>query len=332
MSEHQTEGGMTFDQAAAEISGAVASDPEFTPGIPADLPQADAPAADQSADAPTPGEETPDPGATEFASTEAAEDSFMEGDFNPDLLPDELKPGFKQLQAAFTRKTQELAEQRKQFEGIDLDEMRQAHDFYNSLRDPEYLKNFYQELGAVVRELDPEAVPAAEVEQAQETAPAEVPADLQSLIDRDPDLQPLAQQFSAMQQRLDAFEQQQAEREAALAEERQLMDDAAQIDRMVQAAREQYPNWVDEDWQAVYDRAIALDGDVTRAAELYAADQDRIIQSWLAKKQATPASVAPAAGAGTISESETQESMSLDDADKAAQAYLRANDMEEFLG
>lgn len=328
---------MTFDQAAAEISSAVSSDPEFTPGLPADLPQADAPAADQAADAPTPGDDaTPDAGATEFASTEAAEDSFMEGDFNPDLLPEELQSGWKQLQGSYTRKTQELAEQRKALEGLgDPEELRQAHDFYNSLRDPEYLKNFYQELGEVVRQLDPESASAAPDEApADDTPPAapEVPADLQALIDRDPDMQPLAQQFAAMRQRLDSFEQQQAQREAALAEERQLMDDAAQIDRMVQAAHEAHPNWSDDDWQAVYDRAIAFDGDVTRAAELYAADQDRIIQSYLSQKQATPASVAPQAGAGVVSESEPEGPADLDAGHEAALAYLRANDMEEFIG
>src|SRR4051812_10182767 len=103
---------MTFDQAAAAISEATAADPEFTPGITEPLPVAEPATPPDQAAEPTPGEQ-PDPGATEPEADASVEDSFMGSDFNPDLLPDELKPGFKQLQGEWTRKTQSLAEERK---------------------------------------------------------------------------------------------------------------------------------------------------------------------------------------------------------------------------
>lgn len=43
-----------------------------------------------------------------------SEDSF----FDPNTVPDELKPAYKQMQAAFTKKTQEIAEARKEAEAI----------------------------------------------------------------------------------------------------------------------------------------------------------------------------------------------------------------------
>jgi hypothetical protein len=323
---------MTFDQAAAAIQESVASDPEFTPGLPADQSEQQQQIADQAAE-PTPGEQGPDPGATEFASPEVDE-SFMGSDFNPDLLPDELKPGFKQLQGAFTRKTQELAEQRKQFESLgDVEQLRQAQEFYSSLQDPEYLKAFYKELGSVVQEMGLEVDPTAPVapEPAAEPVAPELPAELKQIAESDPELQPFLDRFQQMEQRLQSFESAQAEREQALADERALMAQAAEIDRQVQVVREAHPEYADEDWQAIYDRAVAYDGDVLQAAEAFQSDRDRIIAGYLAQKQ-TPTPAAPLPNPGTVTESTEQEPMTLEDADRAAQAYLDANDLREFTG
>lgn len=256
----------------------------------------------------------------------------MGADFNPDLLPAELQPGFKQLQAAFTRKTQELAEQRKSFEGLgDPDELRQAAEFYNSLQDPEYLKSFYGELGQVVREMGlVEDSPVAPEPAAEPVAP-ELPAELRQIAESDPELTPVLDRFAQMEQRLQQFESQAAEREAALADERALMAQAAEIDRQVQVVREQNPEYGDADWQAIYDRAVAFDGDILQAAQAYQADHDRIIQSYLAAKQ-TPTPAAPLPNPGTVTESTEAEPMTLDQADKAAQAYLDANDLNDFTG
>ena len=340
MSEVVTEGAptgeMTFDQATSELSAAVKSDPDFTPGAPAEpLPNAEAPAVEQPAP-PTPGEETPAPGSTEFASADATEESFMGEDFNPDLLPEELQAGFKQLQAAFTQKTQSLAEQRKAIEALgDPESLQTAHELYTSLQDPEYLKSFYGELGNVVREMglvedpsDPAAVTPAEPVT---PAPAELPAELQALVASDPEMAPLAERLASMERELHGFRDQQAAERQSLAEERQLMDQAAEIDRMVQVVREEHPNYDENDWQAIYDRAVAYDGNVLQAAEAFAADQTRIIENYLSQKTA-PQAVTPTAGAGTVTEPEVEEHMSLDDADKAAQAFLQANDLEEFTG
>lgn len=53
--------------------------------------------------------QTPEP-----ASDSTQEESF----FDPNQVPEELKPAYKQMQADYTRKTQDLAKQRKEIEAI----------------------------------------------------------------------------------------------------------------------------------------------------------------------------------------------------------------------
>lgn len=345
MSETPSEG-MTFDQAAAAVGAAAAADPEFNPNAAPEplpttesAPEAEA-ATDNQAAEPTPGEQAPAEEATPFTSADVEEDSLWAGEqVNPDLLPDELKPLAKQLEGAFTRKTQALAEQRKAIEAIqnlgDPEELRQAHEFYQSLRDPEYLRDFYQELTTVMQEqglTEAEAAEAVQQVAPEEPQQPELPPELAQLAQTEPELKPFVDRFAQMESRLAAFEQQAAQERQALEEERQLMADAAQIDQQVQAVREAHPDYGDDDWQAIYDFAVAYDGDVVQAAETYEANRSRIIADWTAQKQAVPASVAPTAGAGTVAEGAEEESMTLDQADAAAQAYLDANDLSEFTG
>lgn len=54
--------------------------------------------------------------ATELTSTEESKGEENESFFDPNNVPEELKPAYKQMQAAFTKKTQEAAEIRKQAE------------------------------------------------------------------------------------------------------------------------------------------------------------------------------------------------------------------------
>ncbi len=334
MSEHATEG-MTFDQAKAELAGAAAQDQAAEQSVGPELGHR---APDEQAAEPTPGEvaapTTTEAQDAEVFSTPDAEESFMGGDFNPDLLPDELKPGFKQLQAEWTRKTQSLAEERKALEELgSVEELQQAREFYQSLQDPEYLQAFYGELGGVLEELGLSPQEAAAVVESVEAPPAvpEPSPELATLAQTDPELAPFVEKFTAMEQRLNQFEQQQAEREQALAKERQLMAEAQEIDHMVQAVREDHPEYGDDDWQAIYDRAVAYDGDVLQAADRYEADKARIIEQWTAAKQ-TPHAVTPTTGGNVVTEDEPVELTTLDDAQAAAEAYIAANDLSEFGG
>lgn len=337
MSELHSEG-MTFAEAQAALTDSgtqeAAADAEASPAnAAADL----AAERGEQAPAPTPGEDGTDQGATdEFTSPDGDPDSFMGEDFNPDLLPEELQPGFKQLQGNYTKKTQELAEQRKALEALgDPEELAVATEFYKSLQDPEYLKNFYAELGNVVQELGLSTEDAAALEQAalapEATAAPELSPELAQLVASDPELTPLAEQLNAMQNELAGFRSEQAAERQALAEERQLMTQAAEIDRMVQAVREEHPDYGDDDWKAIYDRAVAFDGDVLQAAELFEADRSRIIAEWTASK-ATPHAVTPTSGGAVVTDAEPAELHTLDDAQRAAEAFIQENDIAEFSG
>jgi hypothetical protein len=289
-------------------------------------------AATEQADVPASGDDSPDEGASELASADVAEDSLWAGeDINPDLLPDELKPLAKQFEAAYTRKTQTLAEQRKELEALgSAEELKQAADFYKSLQDPEYLRDFYGELGNVVKELGLIEEPAAP-EDVAPPAPPELSPEMARIAETDPELAPFLQEFNAMKSRLDSFEASQTEREQAMEQERLMMSQAQEIDRMVQVVREEHPEYTDDDWSAIYDRAVAFDGDVLTAAEKFQSDRDRIIQDYLSRKE-SPAAVQPSQGAGTVTEDEEQPMETLDDAEKAGLAFLEANDLMDWSG
>lgn len=59
--------------------------------------------------------ETPVTGAPEPATQEGSEESNF---FDPNSVPEELKGAYKQMQAAFTKKTQEIAQARKEADSI----------------------------------------------------------------------------------------------------------------------------------------------------------------------------------------------------------------------
>lgn len=321
---------MTFDQAASALRESGAQDAADSAASGPELGQFATP-AEQAASEPTPGADATQGEQAEFTSPDVPEDSFTGPDFNPDLLPPELQAGWKQLQGSYTQKTQALAEERKALEALgSQEELQQAREFYQSLSDPEYLQAFYGELGGVLDELGLREAPVADEPPVAEEPPA-LPPELAQLAQSDPELSPFLNQVNAMQQRLDQFEAQQAEREQAMAEERQLMAEAAEIDRMVQVVREENPNFGDDDWDAIYDRAEALNGDVLSAAEKYKADMDRAVQAWIARKEA-PAAPAPVGGGAVVTEDDVPEMQTLDDAQRAAEAFLQANDLSEFAG
>lgn len=75
--------------------------------------QESTPEVDQAqAEADSSGEESSQEGKSE--TDQGDEDSF----FDPNTVPEELKPAYKQMQAAFTKKTQEIAQARKEAEAI----------------------------------------------------------------------------------------------------------------------------------------------------------------------------------------------------------------------
>lgn len=92
-------------------------DTEQTPSVP-ESPEGSTETVEQ------PVAEQPQPETQQPEQTQGGEEAF----FDPNAIPEELKPAYKQMQAAFTKKTQEIAEQRKQAEA--LRQKAEAYDKY----------------------------------------------------------------------------------------------------------------------------------------------------------------------------------------------------------
>ena len=109
---------------------------ENTAAAPADAQ----PTADVAQDQPT--HEAPPTDGTSAGTGPNLEEAFSEN-FDPSTLPDELQSAYKQMQGAFTKKTQTLAEQRKEAEN--------AQRFLQALQSEEHrplaLKNLAEQLG-----------------------------------------------------------------------------------------------------------------------------------------------------------------------------------------
>lgn len=260
-----------------------------------------------------------------------AVDTFDGGQFNPDELPAELQPGWKQLQAAFTQKTQALAEQQRQLEALgDLESLQQAAELYNRIADPSYWPQLHAELAEAMEQYG--LTPAEAAQVAAEAREPELPADLAQL-EGDPELAPLLQHTREIQARLDAFEQMQAEREAMEEAERTHEMLVGELMRQANAIRQARPDYSDDDMDAIMQLSSFHNGNLIAAQHAYEEAVQRRIAQYFAGKQAASSepAVQPPAGAGVESSQEDLPE-TLEDAEKWAIEHLRQRQAagEEF--
>jgi len=238
------------------------------------------------------------------------EDTFDGGQFNPDELPEELRPAWRQLQGAFTRKTQELSARLKEVEAlaaleVDVETATHAVGLYNRINDPSNWPALYEQLGQVMEQHGmelpgraPAGAPAGPV------APGTDDAALDALVEADPDLAPLVATIRAqraelarvdsVQARLDAFD---AERQAAMQEAEQLRVQAAEI-QAIQAQESQLReafSLKDEDVDMIYNVSTSTEGDLLKAHEVLEAYVQARAERMLAGKGRPKKAAAPAA-------------------------------------
>lgn len=199
------------------------------------------------------------PAAPEPQNTEGLFDGTS---VNPDELPEELQPLARQLQAAFTQKTQALAEQRKQIEDLgDVESIQAALELTSRIGDPSNWQQLHAELTQAMQQygMTPAEAAAAAAEVVQE---AQAP-----LEDVDPELAPFVQQLQAQQAELEALKlEREQERQNAQAEyERQAF--LGELQRQENAIRATHPDWDDEKILAVYQMSSFFNGNLTSAAE-----------------------------------------------------------------
>lgn len=248
-------------------------------------------------------------------AAEAAPDEAIESDnpaeesftgFDPTVLPDDMQQVYKSMQADYTRKTQEIAEIRRQYEafsesGVDPNEAVQAAHLLSRLdSDPEFAREFTSVVNARLEEMGlggttPQQMmtPSTENDDVSNSA---LPPEL-------------AQEIQEMRQ----FRQQMMEQQEQAAVREQL--EAAES-----TIRATNPDYSDDDMDAIYNLAYSTNGDLFAAQQQYHAIQQRLLGSYLQAKQvphgATPAPGGPSSVPG-------KDFSNLDDAHKAAMEAVR---------
>lgn len=231
---------------------------------------------------------------------QAVEESFT--GLDPTNLPDDLQMLYKNMQADYTRKTQEIAEQRKVFSqfdeyGIDPSYALEAVGFLQRLdNDPAFAAEVANHLAP--RQEQPMTVQQDNVgvvpnnEEGYANLPPELQAELESM-----------REFRS--QMLEAQQNQQMLYE--------LEQEEAQI-------RTQYPHYSDSDIDNIYSLAYATDGDLLAAQQMYHDLEQGVLNKYLQSKQVPMGATSPQGGPASVPGASFG---SLDEAHKAAMELAR---------
>lgn len=186
-------------------------------------------------------------------------------DLNQIELPAEARSYLEQrereMQADYTRKTQEVAAQRREAE--------QALEFINALNtDPSFAAQVHANLTEALQ------AQGYSYEDASAAASQQTGFEDESFVD------PYMQKI----QELENWKAQQEQRFA-------IADATQRIEAGVNAVRQANPNYGDEDIKDILTMAFAFGGDVVQAAEAYKSVQQRLTEGYLSQKQSVPASL-----------------------------------------
>lgn len=222
--------------------------------------------------------------------------------FDPNVLPEDMQQVYKSMQADYTRKTQEIAELRRQYSsfsehGVDPDVALQAVGFLQELNtNPEFAMQV-----------------AEQIQQTMGTPDDSQYYDETTYENYDSNYEGLPAELAAELQEMRAF------REEMLTIQAQ-QQSLEELESMENTIRTSNPNYNDSDLEVIYSLAYAHDGDLMAAAEQYHALQQNLLGSYLQAKQvphgATPAPTAPS----TVPSPGFK---SLDEAHKAALEAIR---------
>jgi len=236
--------------------------------------------------------------------------------FNPDSLDPALLPGWKQLQGAFTQKTQELAEQRAALAQYgDPETLSEAVELYERITDPGNWPQLAQELSEAMQEqgMSPAAANALAVEEIQ--ARAAEPSPLDGLDLSDPDLAPLVTSLRAQQehtarleQQLQEFQLQQQEEQEFQQADREQQEYAFGIQRQLHAIATANPTYDETDLKDIVKLAPFFNDDYFQAQAEYENIVARRLDRYFAGKQGSLLpSIQPTPGAGASSTPERPE-------------------------
>lgn len=315
---------MSYEDAVSALTEAAKSEDNLDVSGP--LAQ-QAPVAPPAVETPQ-GEQTPPAVQPESQAGQPEPADTDEQFFNPDTLDPALLPGWKQLQAAFTQKTQQLAAERRQLEQLgDPETLSAAVELYERISDPENWQQLHAELTEALVEMG--MTPAEAKAAATEGMQAQTPA--ASLDLDDPDLAPVVNQLTALQaqqaQQQALLEQLQAERYQAeqMAEaQRQQAEYLAHMQQQVSSLRQANPHYDDGDIAAIVEIGSFYNDDLGQAQARYEEIVASRLERYFAQKQGAQApALQPHTGAGVLSSNVT-EPQTLREAEEEAVEYMRA--------
>jgi len=228
--------------------------------------------------------------------------------FNPSDLPEDLQAVYRSMQGDYTRKTQEIAELRRNYEqydvfsenGVDPNYALQAADFYNRLdSDPNFAR---QVMESIQQNLGP-----VSAEQFNEISDTPYNVDNAGGYDNIPVA--LQQELAEMRDFRDNMVAQQEHAELV-----------ANLEYVEKDIRLSNPHYTDDDMSSIYDLAYSTNGDLQAAAEVFHGIQQRVMSDYLQSKRVPEGVQFVPSGPST---SASREFNTLDDAHKAAMEFLR---------
>jgi len=199
--------------------------------------------------------------------------------FDPSALPEDMQAVYRSMQGDYTRKTQEIAELRRQYEAfseaeVDPEVALQAVGFLQELNsNPEFAmhvaEQIRQTMGTPDDSQSSNVAPSDNNDNSYDGLPPELAAELQ-------EMRAWRQEMMTMQAQQESM---------------------AEIGAMENTIRTANPHYSDDDIEAIYSLGYSTDGDLLAAQELYAGIQQRLLGNYLQSKQvphgATPAPSAP---------------------------------------
>ena len=231
---------------------------------------------------------------------QVVEESFT--GLDPVNLPEDLQPLYKNMQADYTRKTQEIAEQRKLYQqfdehGIDPNYALEAVGFLQRLdNDPAFAAEVASHLAPQQEYPVPAQQPSVDVVPNNGEGYANLPPELQA------ELESMREFRTQMNE--------QAQHSEMIAE---LEGEEAQI-------RAQYTHYNDSDIDHIYSLAYATDGDLLAAQQMYHELEQGVLNKYLQSKQIPLGATSPTGGPASMP---GKSHLSIDDAHKAAMELVR---------
>lgn len=280
---------MSFEDAVAAIEADVNANPN--PEVVPDITGAETVVTDQA--------DTSSSDVNSGVPADTADSTESSWNIDINTLPDDIKPFAKSLQGDYTRKTQQLADMRKQYESYgDPESVAQAVALAQAFQsDP---VGTLKKVEEGLREMGMYGEAPKPVTSTQpETLDDPILSKLAQEYGEDDPLFQLAKKTQStlvelQKEKGELFSmQQEAERERAVRDREELLA------KQELGIRQIHQDWDDEDIDAVYDLTIALGGDMEEAAKRYDYVLNRNLVRYLAKKSGQPTGTSAVGSSGT---------------------------------